>query len=261
MTYMPNANWDNLCFVLVGTTHPGNIGAAARAMKSMGIRRLALVQPKHFPCAEATAMASGADDLLAEAEVWSSLSDALRDYTTVVATSARQRRIDWPAMNPRRCAEEIARLATQQRVAIVFGREHSGLTNDELEYCNAMVRIPTVSDFSSLNLAAAVQILAYEMYLAGLKRAEVHARSPAAVKTPPASTEAMLQFYAHLQQTMTDVGFFDPQKPRRLMRRLRRLFNRTGLDGDEIQILRGFLAAVQGRRLKDPLETRSERKP
>ncbi|MGH8578840.1 MAG: RNA methyltransferase [Gammaproteobacteria bacterium] len=244
---MPNANWDNLCFVLVGTTHPGNIGAAARAMKSMGLRRLALVQPKHFPCAEATAMASGADDLLAEAEIWSSLADALRDYTTVVATSARQRRIDWPEMDPRHCAREVARLATQQRVAVVFGREHSGLTNDELEYCNAMVRIPTVSGFSSLNLAAAVQILAYEIYLARGARVGVHEPPPTVVQTPRASTEAMVQFYAHLQQTMTDVGFYDPQKPRRLMRRLRRLFNRAGLDKDEVQILRGFLAAVQGK--------------
>lgn len=246
MTYMPNANWDNVCFILVGTTHPGNIGAAARAMKSMGIRRLVLVQPKHFPCAEATAMASGADDVLADAEVWSSLPDALRDYAMVVGTSARQRRIDWPTMDPRHCATEIARLATQQRVAIVFGREHSGLSNDELEYCNATVRIPTVPGFSSLNLAAAVQILAYEIYLAGLVRAKVHERSPVLLKTPRASTEAMLQFYAHLQQTMTDVGFFDPQKPRRLMRRVRRLFNRAALDADEVQILRGFLAAVQG---------------
>ncbi|MGH8612740.1 MAG: RNA methyltransferase [Gammaproteobacteria bacterium] len=244
---MPNANGDNLCFVLVGTTHPGNIGAAARAMKSMGMRRLALVQPKHFPCAEATAMASGADDLLAEAEVWSSLADALRDCATVFATSARQRHIGWPVMDPRHCAIEIARLATQQRVAMVFGREHSGLTNDELEHCSAMVRIPTVSGFSSLNLAAAVQILAYEIYLA--RRLQVGIQ-PTVAQAPRASTESMMQFYAHLQQTMTDVGFYDPQKPRRLMRRLRRLFNRAGLDQDEVQILRGFLSAVQQRKIK-----------
>ncbi|MGH6635520.1 MAG: RNA methyltransferase [Gammaproteobacteria bacterium] len=242
---MPNPNWDNLCFVLVGTTHPGNIGAAARAMKSMGMRHLALVQPKRFPCAAATAMASGADDLLAQAEVWNSLADALRDCTTVFATSARQRHIDWPEMDPRHCATEVARLATQQRVAIVFGREHSGLSNDELEYCNAMVRIPTVPGFSSLNLAAAVQILAYEIYVAGVVPEGVNDPPPAVVQTPRASTEAMVQFYAHLQQTMTDIGFYDPQKPRRLMRRLRRLFNRAGVDRDEVQILRGFLAAVQ----------------
>lgn len=240
---MPIANWENLCFVLVGTTHPGNIGAAARAMKSMGMRRLVLVQPKHFPCAEATAMASGADDVLAEAEVCNSLTDALRDHATVIATSARRRRIDWPEMNPRHCATEVIRLATQQQVAIVFGREHSGLSNAELEYCNAMVRIPAVSGFSSLNLAAAVQILAYEIYLAS--RAGIFERPPETAQTPRANTHEMLQLYAHLQQTMTEVGFYDPEKPRRLMRRLRRLFNRAGLDKDEVQILRGFLSAVQ----------------
>lgn len=234
--------------ILVGPTHPGNIGAAARAMKAMGLVRLALVNPKRFPCAEATAMASGADDILAKAKVCRTLAEALRGYGLVVGTTARERSIAWPLMDPRECVAHIMDSTLRGDVAIVFGREHSGLTNQEIELCNFLVRVPTVLEFSSLNLAAAVQVIAYEVRQAALRRAPAPSR-PA--QTLAATGEQMEMLYAHLEQVMIDVGFYDRAKPRRLMRRIRRLFNRAEMDENEVQILRGFLAAVQSAVVKD----------
>jgi tRNA (cytidine32/uridine32-2'-O)-methyltransferase len=230
--------------VLVETTHPGNIGASARALKTMGLRRIHLVNPSRFPCVEATAMASGADDLLVNAVICKNLEEALSGCGLVVGTSARLRAIPWPVLDPRACGQRAAQAAVHGEVAIVFGREHSGLTNDELELCHAMVRIPAAPDFSSLNLAAAAQILAYEIRHSALDH-EAAASEPQRQDSPPATLEQMQELYTHLERVMTEVGFYDPAKPRRLMRRLRRLFNRMELDQNEMNILRGFLAAVE----------------
>ncbi|MCC7412226.1 MAG: RNA methyltransferase [Gammaproteobacteria bacterium] len=232
----------NVRIVLVGTTHPGNIGAAARAMKTMGLSTLALVAPARYPAPEAWAMASGADDVLAAARVHATLPQALAGCASVVATSARQRSIPWPCLSPRACASTLIAAARHGPVALVFGREQTGLSNAELDLCQALVRIPTVAGFSSLNVAAAVQILSYELYAAALGGAGAEGCES---DSPPATADQVERFYAHLEQVMISTGFHDPEKPRRLMRRLRRLFGRTALDQHEVQILRGLLAAME----------------
>ena len=244
--------------VLVEPTHPGNIGAAARAMKTMGLRRLHLVAPREFPSAVATAFAAGADDLLVAAEVSATLPAAVAGCSLIIGTSARDRRIAWPAETPRDCAVRLMNMPPTTEAAVVFGREHAGLTNAEIEHCHMMMRIPTHPDFSSLNLAAAVQVIAYELRVAVERVADQKFPSAAlhsppvtlsmsSLHSPPVTSDDMERLYAHLEQTLIEVGFLDPDKPRRLMRRLRRLFSRTGVDEHEYNILRGFLAAVQER--------------
>ncbi len=249
----------NIRIVLIETSHPGNIGACARAMKTMNLSSLYLVQPKVFPSAEATARASGADGILAGARVFETLDAALAGCGLVIGASARQRTIAWPELTPRECAQQVIAQCARAPVALVFGREHSGLTNSELERCNALVRIPSNPDFSSLNIAAAVQILAYEIMLENLESTPVAPGilPPATLVHPctsqkvpddnagPATAAEMDQLYTHLQQALTDIGFLDPANPRQLMRRLRRLFNRARLDKIEINILRGILTAAQ----------------
>ncbi len=236
---------DHIRIILIETSHPGNIGAAARAMKCMGLTRLYLVQPGRFPCAEATARASGADDVLAGAVVCDSLQEAVADCGLVIGASARQRRIPWPMLEPREAAGRALRAsAVDTGVALVFGREHSGLTNEEMELCHSLVTIPTNPEFSSLNLAAAVQVLCYELRQCAGAGLETVAGSRDS-QVPSATAEDMERLYQHLEQVMIGTGFLDPDKPRRLMRRLRRLFNRAGLDRQELQILRGFLAAIE----------------
>jgi TrmH family RNA methyltransferase len=232
-----------ISIVLVEPSHPGNIGAAARAMKTMGLNRLVLVRPPVFLCAEATAMAAGADELLVRARVCESLAEAVAGCGRVIGTTARARRIPWPVHAPRDMAGELITAATDVEVAVLFGREHAGLTNEEMETCQAMIQIPTETEFSSLNLAAAVQIVAYELRLAasGL----VDQTAPASAPAAPLTQAEMQRFYAHLERTLMAVGFLDPEKPRRLMRRLRRLFNRAVLDQTEVNILRGFFTAVE----------------
>lgn len=237
------ATLDNIRIVLVGITHPGNIGATARAMKTMGLLQLALVNPKQFPCAEATVRAAGADDVLAQAWVGDDFAESLRGYHLIIGTSARRRHIAWPTLTPRECAEKIA--VSAGKVALVFGREHAGLTNQELDRCHYLVQIPTQAHFSSLNIAAAVQILAYEIFIqqSNSLLKEAHC---------PASAEIMLGFYQHLEQALIEIGFLDPQKPKRLTRRLQRLFNRAQPDDIEINILRGILTAIQtSKRIKN----------
>lgn len=227
--------------VLVRTTHPGNIGASARAMKTMGLTRLCLVAPARFPCAEATARAAGADDLLYAAEVSATLDEALRGCSFVVGTSARARSLPWPVASPRACVVDVLAAARWGEVALVFGPEHSGLDNREVEMCQRLIRIPTAPGFSSLNLAAAVQVLAYELSQAAQP-------TPAPAERPearPATADELALLYAHLESTMTSVGFFDPAHPKRLMRRMKRLLQRAGLDLNELNILRGFLAAIE----------------
>jgi len=244
---------DRIRFVLVGTTHTGNIGATARAMKAMGLSRLHLVRPKRLPDAEAIARASGADDLLAAAAVHDSLVNALSGCRFVVGSSARLRTVEWPLLEPQECAETLLREASDGEVALVLGRESSGLTNAELEQCHYLVHIPTNPDFSSLNVAAAAQVFAYEIrrcHRAGLGE---HL-SPEVPAPAPAPAEMLDGFHAHLTHALVDIGFADPEQSKKLGRRLRRLFNRARPDQTEINMLRGILSAAQGK--KDPARFR-----
>jgi tRNA/rRNA methyltransferase/tRNA (cytidine32/uridine32-2'-O)-methyltransferase len=237
-------NFANLRIVLVGTTHPGNIGASARAMKNMGLEQLVLVNPARYPHAEATARASGADDILANARVVGSLDQALNGCSLVLGASARRRNLAWPELDPRQSAARAAAVSGRGQVALVFGRERSGLTNAELDSCHFLVHIPANPDYSSLNLAAAVQVLSYE-----LRMASVHPPVTRDVEANggqlPAPAEEMRRFYQHLEQVLIGIGFLDPTNPRHLMRRMHRLFNRARLDSSEVNILRGVLSAVQ----------------
>lgn len=237
------APWlDSIHIVLVGTTHPGNIGAAARAMKNMGLRHLRLVAPRQFPCQEATARASGADDILAEAAIFTSLAEAVADCRWVIGSSARSRSIQWPTLDPQACAVQAR--DGGGKVALLFGREHSGLSNEELDFCQFLLHIPTNPEFSSLNVAAAVQLICYELRMLALEGAEEPA-SPVDPALLPVSNEEMTRFYAHLEQTLVDLEFLDPEQPKRLLRRLHRLFNRAQPSASEMNILRGILGAAQ----------------
>ncbi len=241
---MNKINLDKIRIVLSGTTHPGNIGAAARAMKTMGLGRLVLVSPKLFPCAEATARAAGADDILANAAVHQSLKEAVADCVMVYGTSARLRTLSSAIVEPEQAAAELLAFANRSAdVAIVFGRERTGLTNEELDLCHKMVVIPSNPDFSSLNLAAAVQIISYELCKQVHTRKEISSRGAAGEEL--VSVDALDHFYAHLGEVLIQTGFLDPLKPRRLMRRLKQLFNRANLDQNEYNILRGILTSVQ----------------
>lgn len=235
--------------ILVGITHPGNIGAAARAMKTMGLTQLALVSPKQFPCAEATVRAAGADDLLTQAWIGDDFSESLQGHHLIFGTSARQRSIAWPTLTPRECAEKIA--TTNGKIALIFGREHAGLTNQELDHCHYLVQVPTQPNFTSLNIAAAVQILAYEIFIQQSNACEKESHCPA-------SAEKMLGFYQHLEQTLVEIGFLEAKKPKRLTRRLRRLFNRAQPSDVEINILRGMLTAIRQQEEDSHMATRKE---
>lgn len=235
----------NTRIVLVETSHPGNIGATARAMKCMGLKQLYLVKPPSgFPGADVTARAAGADDILAGAVVCDSLAEAVQDCVLVAGTTARDRSIPWPVLDPRQCAQRALADIEHGPVAILFGRERSGLKNEEIDRCHCVVHIPTNPSFSSLNIAAAVQIMAYELFMAASRQVAPVTADPAAPRIPLATAAELEQLYDHLERCMTRVGFFDPDKPRRLQRRLRRLFNRAQLDQNELNILRGFLAAI-----------------
>jgi len=228
-------------FVLVNTSHPGNIGATARAMKNMGLSELCLVAPQQYPSAEATARASGADDLLASARCYDTLDKAIADATLVIGASARCRSLPLPVLDPHQCATLLHEQAGAAQSAILFGRERTGLTNDELDRCHYLVQIPSNPDYSSLNVAAAVQVIAYEIRMAAIARGG----APAPVQEADyASAGQMEQFYAHLERTLVEIEFLDPGNPRQLMRRVRRLFGRARPDQNEINILRGILTAV-----------------
>lgn len=234
---------NDLRIVLVNTSHPGNIGAVARAMKNMGLERLYLVAPQVFPSAEATARASGADDVLAGAVVCGTLEEAIADCALVVGASARPRAIDCPRLSPRELAGRVVVDGEGLPAAVVFGREHSGLTNAELDRCHYQLHIPTNPGFPSLNLATAVQVVAYELFVA----AGSDGPGGASPGQPLATAEDMERFYAHLEQVLVEIDFLDPRRPRHLMRRLRRLYNRIRPDRNELNILRGILTAVQKR--------------
>lgn len=224
--------------VLVCPSHPGNIGSVARAMKTMGLTDLVLVNPEEYPSGQARATAVSAVDILDNARVVTTLEEALTGCHLIYGTSARQRSLEKPLVTPRECAHEMV---NGDKVAILFGRERSGLTNEELSLCHKHIRIPTSDQFSSLNLAASVQIIAYECWVASQAGGGVQAPSEA---REPATAEQVLGFYTHLQQTLTSIGFIDPKQPKQLMMRLRRLFNRANLDPTEVNILRGILSQV-----------------
>ncbi len=233
---------NNIQIILVGITHPGNIGAAARAMKTMELSQMRLVQPKIFPSVEATARACGADDILANAQIFDTLEDSIKDCHLVIGTSTRARHLIWPTLTPKACAEKS--LQSAGKVAILFGREQSGLTNEELEFCHFLVQIATNPIFSSLNVASAVQIIAYELH-ESLKNQSEDGETLIELEDPLASAEMMGHFYKHLEQTLIDIEFLDPEKPKHLMRRLHRLFNRIQPIESEVNILRGILTAAQ----------------
>jgi len=229
--------------VLVGTQHPGNIGSAARAMKTMGLARLVLVAPERFPDPEAQALAAGADDLLAGAAIHATLAEAIADCTLVLGCTARSRRVPLPEQGPREAAAiVVAEALAGAEVALVFGRERTGLDNEELQQCHGAVHIPANPDYSSLNLAAAVQVLAWEL------RSALLARSPPAQPEPrdPPATHAELEgLFAQLAQTLEAIDFHKGRAPESAMRKLRRIFLRARPDAREVRLLRGVLADAQ----------------
>lgn len=229
----------NVRIVLCQTSHPGNIGAAARAMKTMGLSQLFLVNPKKFPHPEAEAMASGATDVLDGAQVCASLEQALAGCGLVIGLSARKRELSHELITARAAAQQVMQVAGSEQVALVFGTEMSGLSNAELIRCQQLAMIPANPEYSSLNLAAAVQVLAYELRQAGLIET-----LPENSSFPPATHDEIEGFYAHLEKTLVDIGFLDPAMPKRLMPRLRRLFARARLEKEEVNILRGILKSI-----------------
>ena len=233
--------FDAVRIVLVATSHPGNIGSTARAMKTMGLKRLYLVTPRLFPDRQAHEMSAGAYDVLDEAVITESLAEALHGCRWVFATSARARDMSLPGLIPADAAKVIAGLSDNTEVAIVFGREHAGLTNDELLHAHYHLHIPSSPDFSSLNLAQAVQVIAYEIRIK-------HLQPPATVQTSEqllASAQQIGLFYEHLEKILIDIDFLNPAQPKRLMQRLRRMFNRIHLESTEVALLRGILTQVQ----------------
>lgn len=226
--------------VLFEPTHPGNIGATARALKTMGLTELVIVNPACEIDGVARARSSGAKDLLLAAKIVPTLTEAVAGCGLVVGASARRRRLSWPELDPRECAAQVVEQSLTKAVAIVFGSERAGLTNAEMDQCNALVYIPSNPDYSSLNLAMAVQIIVYEIRLArGLDR-----KPEEKSDSPPASADGMEYFYAHLERVLLDAGFLKADNPRALMRRLRRLFNRARLDERELNMMRGILTAL-----------------
>lgn len=238
----------NIRIVLVNTSHPGNIGGVARAMKNMNFDQLHLVEPRKFPHPEADARASGATDILENACVHTTLEEAIADCHIVVGTSARGRHIPWPVVDPRELSGVLGSVTTEKRVAIVFGREDRGLTNEELHLCHHHVHIPSNPDFSSLNLAAAVQVITYELRMASLYAEQAQKDKPqwgADWDIDLASSEELERLFTHMEETLVDIDFLDPENPRQLMPRLRRLYLRALMDKVEVNVLRGILTATQ----------------
>lgn len=239
-------NPDQIRIVLVEPSHPGNIGAVARAMKTMGLVKLVLVAPEQFPDQQATWRAVWANDVLESATVVATLDEAIADCGFVVGTCARDRRLPWPVLDPRRAAAEMAAKSLQGEVAILFGREDNGLSNDELMRCNLHLAIPTSEAYSSLNLAMAVQIVCYELHMLQAE-GSLPERSNEQWDEPLATQENIERFYVHLEETMSQIGFLNPAAPRQLMPRLRRLYSRLDMDEMELNILRGILTETQKR--------------
>ena len=226
-------------FILFEPSHPGNVGAAARAIKTMGFEKLCLINPIEHPHSEARARSSGALDVLLAAEVFDNLQNAIKGCGLIIGTTSRTRRISVPITNIRETAPSIVAEAKQKPVAVIFGPEKTGLINEQVDCCNQLVNIPSIGPYKSLNLAMAVQIVAYELRVASeALPAEIKARNLA-------SNEEIELFYNHLNQVLLETGFLDPKNPKQLMRRLRTLFNRAQMDENEINIMRGILASYK----------------
>lgn len=234
-------NFEAIRIVLVATSHPGNIGSAARAMKTMGLKRLYLVTPRLFPDRQAHELAAGADDLFANVIITNTLEEALEGCHLVVGTSARPRGIDLPGLTPPACAALVNEASDTSQVALVFGREHAGLTNDELLCCHYHVMIPSVAEFSSLNLAQAVQVIAYELRMKSLSSYE----SATVESEELATVDQVERFYVHLKEVLVAIDFLKISNPIKLVQRLRRMFNRIKLEANEVNILRGILSNIQ----------------
>lgn len=230
---------ENIRIVLVNTSHTGNIGSTARAMKTMGLSNLVLVNPVAPPDGKASALAAGAGDVLANAKTVTSLEQAVADCGLVIGTSARSRTLSWPMLEPRQCGVKLAQEAMNYPVALVFGRENNGLSNEELQQCHFHVCIPANPEYSSLNLAAAVQTLCYEIRVAFLDQTQ----QPETDIAYPLSEE-LERFYLHLEQTLHKTNFIVPKHPGMVMTKLRRLFNRARPESQELNILRGILASI-----------------
>ena len=262
--YRNHPNLAKIKIVLIETSHPGNIGAVARAMKNMGLSQLVLVNPKEFPSQVASARASGAADVLNDAVVVETLDEAIADCKSVVGASARLRKVSWPQLDVRETAEMALEVTSSEsddnQIAILFGREDSGLSNAEMDKCHYLAHIPSNPDYCSLNIAAAVQVFAYECLMATDIKS-VHETQGYRHKL--ASAEQLEGFYDHLYVALQDIEFLDPAKNARFMRRMRRLFNRSQLDVKEIDILRGILTAAQRQasqlnELKAPVDNQEE---
>ncbi len=229
--------------VLVGTTHSGNIGSAARAMKVMGLSQMVLVDPQCQVDAQAIALAAGASEIALNAQIYPTLEAAVADCGLVVGTSARSRTLEWPMLEPRECGEKLISEANQHSVAMVFGRERTGLTNEELQLCHYHVYVPANPEYSSLNLAMAVQLLSYEVRMAYLALQQSSQSSTLQEEYP--RHQELERFYAHLEQVIMQTEFISAQQPGQVMNKLRRMFTRARPEAQEINILRGILTSVQ----------------
>ena len=235
---------DSIKIVLVGTTHPGNIGAAARAIKTMGLRHLDLVRPKEFPSDEAFYRSKAAKDILEKASIYETLLESVKECELVIGTSARNRKVPWPVLNPKNAAEEInVAVKNNSKVAIVFGREDRGLTNEELGLCNLHVHIPTNEEYTSLNLAQAVQIVTYEIRMNFMELESLKSDQEWDVEL--ASAEQTERLIEHMDELMKEVEFYDTENPRKLLIRVRRFFKRSGIDVMETNIFRGLFSTIQ----------------
>ncbi len=237
---------DQIKIVLCFTSHPGNIGAAARAMKTMGLSQLVLVSPKDFPSEEASARSSGALDILDNATVVNSVEEAIKDCKLVIGTSSRNRALPWPLVEPREMVQIISEKSQARPVAILFGRESVGLLNEELQLCNYHVNIPANPEYMSLNLASAVQIISYELRLQFLNESPLKEEAFEQKDSETTATSEQVEgLYQHIEQTMVTTDFFDPENPKLLSARIRRLFAKSQLNQGEVNILRGFLASIE----------------
>mgnify|MGYP003600987380 FL=1 len=252
-----SAHLSHVRIVMVNTTLPANIGSALRAMKTMGLCKLVLVSPKTYPHPDIDALAAGATDLIDQIEIVETLEDAIKDCHIVFGTSARSRTIPWPLLDARPAAQKSMKavLQEQQEVAVIFGREDRGLTNEELALANFHVTIPVNTEYGVLNVAQAIQIICYEMRMAATELMEHEVDDKATMKVteddamewdePLVTHEQMEQFYPHIQKMLEEIEFLDPKNPRLLPLRLRRLFGRIQLDRMEYHLLRGIFSRVQ----------------
>jgi len=239
---MTPAALERVRVVLCETSHPGNIGAAARAMKTMGLSRLVLVKPKHFPHADSEAFASGALDVLRAAVIRDSLEEALAGTVLAVASTSRHRDLTHEVVDCREACKRMVQVASHDEVALVFGPERTGLTIRDVNKCQLIAAIPANPDYASLNLAQAVQVFGYELRMSAAGMA-----TPVPQSSEPATHDEVEGFYRHLEEVFHASGFLDPQEPKRLMQRMRRLFARARLEKEEVNILRGFLRAFRDR--------------